>query len=352
MKHCQNPKLFKLSSLAALLLLVLSPGLIIADSKISLVGGGATLPAPLYQKWFRTYNRAHPNVLIDYLPLGSGAGISQFLDKRMDFAGTDVPLSAAEVAKVDGGVVQVPMTAGALVLIYNLKEVDQLKLTREAYTGIFLGTVSRWNDPLIADANPGAPLPDTPIVLVTRSDASGTTYALTRHLSAANPKFADTVGVAKAPVWSKSLKARGNLIRARGNGGIVNMVQAIPGSIGYVEYSHAYLTNVAIANLQNRAGQFVAPNQKTFQITLRKTTIHDDLTVVLTDPAGHGNYPVVTFTWLLARQHSDKSEQQKALKDILRFCLTKGQQDSDKLGYIPLTGDVVTKSLRLLEQIR
>jgi phosphate transport system substrate-binding protein len=323
-----------------------------ADGKISLVGGGATLPAPLYQKWFRAYHKAHPNVVIDYQPLGSGAGISQFLDKRLDFAGTDVPLSNPEAAKVDGGVVQVPMTAGALVLIYNLKEVDQLKLTREAYTGIFLGTVSRWNDPLIADANPSVSLPDTPIILVTRSDASGTSYTLTRHLSAASPEFAKTVGAAKAPVWSKNLKARGNLIRARGNGGIVNMVQAIPGSIGYVEYSHAYLTNIAIAYLENRAGQFVAPDQKIFQITLRDTTIRDDLTVVLTDPASHGNYPVVTFTWLLVRKQSEKSEEQKAIKDLLRYCLTEGQQDSDKLGYIPLAGDVVTKSLQLIEQIK
>ncbi|MGD9067431.1 MAG: phosphate ABC transporter substrate-binding protein PstS [Desulfobacterales bacterium] len=351
MKHPQNQKLLKSRFLAVLLLLVCWPGLMYAGGSVSLVGGGATLPAPLYQNWFRAYNRAHPNVLIDYLPLGSGAGISQFLDQRLDFAGTDVPLSAAETAKVDGGVVQIPMTAGALVLIYNLKEVDHLKLTREAYTGIFLGTVSRWNDPLIADANLGAALPDTPIVLVTRSDASGTTYTLTRHLSAANSKFADTVGVAKAPVWPKSLKARGNLIRARGNGGVVNMVQAIPGAIGYVEYSYAYLTDIAIASLQNRAGQFVAPNQKTFQITLRDTTIRDDLTVVLTDPASHGNYPVVTFTWLLARQQSKNSEEQKAIKDLLRYCLTEGQQGSDKLGYIPLTGDVVSKSLQLIEQI-
>jgi phosphate transport system substrate-binding protein len=351
MKHPQNPKLRKWTTLAVLLMLVLWHGPLMADDKISLVGGGATLPAPLYQKWFRSYNKAHPNVLIDYQPLGSGAGISQFLDKRLDFAGTDVPLTAAEAAKVEGGVIQVPMTAGALVLIYNLKEVDHLKLTREAYTGIFLGTISRWNDPLIADANPDLPLPDTPIILVTRSDASGTTYTLTRHLSAANPKFADTVGVAKAPVWPKKLTARGNLIRARGNGGIVNMVQAIPGAIGYVEYAHAYLTNIAIAFLQNKAGQFVAPNQKTFQITLRDTTIRDDLTVVLTDPASHGNYPVVTFTWLLARQKSEKSKEQEAIKDILRFCLTTGQQDSDKLGYIPLTGDVVSKSLQLIEQI-
>ena len=352
MKYPQNPKRLKWRTLAVLLLLVLWHGPLMADGKISLVGGGATLPAPLYQKWFRAYNRAHPNVLIDYQPLGSGAGISQFLDKRLDFAGTDVPLSDAEAAKVKGGVFQVPMTAGALVLIYNLKEVDQLKLTREAYTGIFLGTVARWNDPLIVDANPGVPLPDTAIILVTRSDASGTTYTLTRHLSAASPEFESTVGVAKAPVWPKKLTARGNLIRARGNGGVVNMVQAIPGAIGYVEYAYAYLTDIAIASLQNRAGQFVAPNQKTFQITLRDTTIRDDLTVVLTDPASHGNYPVVTFTWMLVRKQSEKSEEQKALKDILRYCLTTGQQDSDKLGYIPLTGDVVAKSLQLIEQIR
>jgi phosphate transport system substrate-binding protein len=352
MKPLCNPKSLKCLLLAALLLLVLWPGFIHAGSKISLVGGGATLPAPLYQKWFRAYSRSHSDLIIDYLPLGSGAGISQFLDQRLDFAGTDVPLSAEEAAKVEGGVVQVPMTAGALVLIYNLKGVDKLNLTRDAYIGIFLGAVTRWNDPLIADANPETALPDRPVVLVTRSDASGTTYALTRHLSAARSEFAKTVGVSKAPVWPKDLKTRGNLIRARGNGGVVNMVQAIPGSIGYVEYSYAYLTNVATAHLQNRAGQFVAANQSTFQITLRNTTIRDDLTVVLTDPAGHGNYPVVTFTWLLVRLQAQKTAEQQAIKDLLRFCLTEGQQGSDKLGYIPLAGDVIAKSLQLIEQIK
>jgi phosphate transport system substrate-binding protein len=342
----------KWNTVTVLLLLVLWPGALTAAGKISLIGGGASTPAPLYQKWFRTYNRANPDVLIDYMPLGSGAGISQFLDKRMDFAGTDVPLSAAEAAKVDGGVVQIPMTAAAVVLIYNLEGVDHLKLTRAAYIGIFLGTVSHWNDPLIAAVNPGATLPDTPIILVARSDASGTTHALTRHLSATSPEFAAAVGASKTPVWAKNLKARGNLIRARGNGGIVSMVQAIPGSIGYVEYAHAYLTDLATAHLQNKAGEFVAPDQKTFQSTLRNSTIPDELTVVLTDPAGHGNYPVVTFTWLLLRQQSNNSEKQKALKDIVRFCLTEGQRDSAKLGYIPLTGDVAAKSIQLLEKIR
>ena len=129
------------------------------------------------------------------------------------------------------------------------------------------------------------------------------------------------------------------------------MVQAIPGSIGYVEYSYAYLTDVATAYLQNKAGQFVAADQKAFQLTVRNTTVRDDLTVVLTDPAAHGNYPVVTFTWILVRKQSNKPKEQKALKDILRFCLTTGQEESDKLGYIPLTGDVVAKSLELLEDV-
>ncbi len=351
MKHLQNTKRFEWRALAVLLLMVFWHGPVMADGKISLVGGGATLPAPLYQKWFRAYNTAHPDVLIDYQPLGSGAGISQFLDKRLDFAGSDVPLSAEQVADVEGGAVQIPMTAGALVLIYNVHGVDHLNLTRAAYIGIFLGTVTRWNDPLIAEANPGAPLPDSEITVVTRSDASGTTYAFTRHLSAASPEFEKAVGVAKAPVWPKKLTSRGNMIKARGNGGVVNMVQAIPGSIGYVEYSYAYLTDVATAYLQNKAGQFVAADQKAFQLTVRNTTVRDDLTVVLTDPAAHGNYPVVTFTWILVRKQSNKPKEQKALKDILRFCLTTGQEQSDKLGYIPLTGDVVAKSLELLEDV-
>ncbi len=338
-------------ALAILPALLVWPNSAAADNSISLVGGGASFPAPLYQKWYRTFYKQHPDVLIDYQPLGSGAGISQFMDGRLDFAGTDVPLSQDQVSMVQGGVVQIPMTAGALVLVYNLDGVEDLKLSRKAYTGIFEGEIDRWNHPAIAESNPGANLPDSPIVLVTRSDASGTTYTLTRHLSAVSEKFDKTVGVSTSPVWPEKIKERGNLIRARGNGGVVNMVKALPASIGYVEYSHAYLTELPIAKMENVKGEFVAAGQKTFQGTLREATIPDDLTVVLTDPAFHGNYPVVAFTWLLVRQQSERAEQQKALKELIRYCLTDGQKVNAELGYIPLSDEIARKALQLLEKV-
>src|SRR5271167_3824426 len=169
------------------------------SNSVKLQGAGASFPAPLYLKWFKTYNGAHPDVQVDYQSVGSGSGVKSFMDKTVDFAASDAAMKPEDMAKVEGGVQLIPMTAGSIVLAYNLPDVPNLRLSREAYTGIFLGKVTRWNDPLIAKANPGAKLPDQPINVVVRADSSGTTFVFSKHLATVSPEFDKTVGVNNMP---------------------------------------------------------------------------------------------------------------------------------------------------------
>jgi phosphate transport system substrate-binding protein len=202
-----------------------------AKGNVMLQGAGASFPAPLYAKWFKTYNAAHPEAQIDYQSVGSGSGVKAVIDKTVDFGASDAAMTPDEIAKVDLGVQLLPMTAGSIVLAYNLEGVEDLKLTREAYVGIFLGTVKKWNDKLIADANPGAKLPDREINVVVRADGSGTTYVFTKHLSAISEDFAKSPGVNKQPNWPVGTKAKGNE-------GVAASIMGTPGSIGYLEYGY------------------------------------------------------------------------------------------------------------------
>ncbi len=203
-----------------------------ADAKVKLQGAGASFPAPLYTKWFETYHTMHPKVEVDYQSLGSAAGVTAVIDKTGDFGASDAAMSQEEMAKVDTGVQLLPMTAGSIVLAYNLPGVDHLKLTREAYVGIFLGKITKWNDKAIADANPDAKLPDRDINVVVRSDGSGTTYVFTKHLSAVSEEFAKGPGTGKQPNWPVGSKAKGNE-------GVAAAIKSTRGSIGYLEYGYA-----------------------------------------------------------------------------------------------------------------
>jgi ABC-type phosphate transport system substrate-binding protein len=203
-----------------------------ADAQVKLQGAGATFPAPLYSKWFKGYSASHPNVLVDYQALGSGAGVKDVIEKTVDFGASDAAMLPEEIEKAKGNVQLLPMTAGSIVLAYNLPGVEKLNLTREAYAGIFLGTVMKWNDKVIADANPDAKLPNKDINVVVRADGSGTTYVFTKHLSEISKEFAEKVGVNKQPNWPVGTKATGNP-------GVASSIKQTPGSIGYLEYSFA-----------------------------------------------------------------------------------------------------------------
>jgi phosphate transport system substrate-binding protein len=339
-----------LASLAAAVLVLASlcSSPMAADA-IRLTGAGASFPAPLYQRWFRDYFLAHPEVRVDYQAIGSGGGVANFVEGRLDFAGSDLPLTAAEAEKVAGGVVQLPIAAGAVVVVYNLEGIDGLRLSREAVAGIFLGQVGRWNDPLIRAANPEIALPDAPITLVARADSSGTTYVLTRHLGAVSEEFADTVGVTMTPVWPETLKGRGALIRGQGNGGVAAYVKAVPGAIGYVQYSYGHLTNMQMASLQNQAGEFVAPRSESFAAAVQSFRAELDLSHVA-DPRGPGSYPILTLSWLIARKDYPDAKAE-ALRDVVRYALTEGQKVADLLGYIPLTQQAIGLLLQQVDFI-
>jgi len=205
-----------------------------ANGETMLDGAGATFPKPLYRKWFALYNKAHPEVKIAYQAVGSGPGVKLLMDENVDFGASDAAMTPEEIAKVERGVQFLPMTAGSVVLAYNLPGIDNIKLTREAYAGIFLGKIKKWSDKAIADANQGVMLPDQEIAVVTRTGGSGTSYVFTKHLSAINEEFAKSVGVSTQPKWPVGTKAKGNE-------GVATLIKSSAGSIGYLEYG--YVTN-------------------------------------------------------------------------------------------------------------
>lgn len=300
---------------------------------IKLTGAGASFPAPLYLRWFRDYYKQHPTVKVDYQSTSSSGGIKDLINGRIDFAGSDLRLNDEEQAQVRGGVRQVPMTAGAIVLVYNLDGVTDLKLSRDAIVGILTGRIERWNDPLIANDNPEAALPDHEISVVVRGDGSGTTYHLTRHLSAASPEFAQTIGTTMRPNWPKSLQQRGMLIKGKGNEGVAAFVRAIPSSIGYVQYAYGYLSGMSMAALQNRAGRIIEPSQASFEASLNAISVDPDPNGIA-DPGGDGSYPIIAVSWLLLRHAYQDAGKREALLDVIDYALGPGQAMSEKLGYI------------------
>jgi len=301
---------------------------------VKLQGVGASFPAPIYSKWFKTYSAAHRNVQIDYQSVGSGSGVKSFVDKTVDFGASDAAMKPEDIARVDTGVQLLPMTAGSIVLTYNLAGVDNLKLSRKAYSGIFLGKVTKWNDPLISATNPGVQLPDSPINVIVRADSSGTTFVFTKHLSAINEEFAKSPGTNNMPNWAVGT-------RSKGNEGVTASIKTTPGSLGYIEFGYAKSQNLPMAVLENKSGNYVAPTTESGQAALAATELPADLIAWQSDPEVKDAYPIVTYTWLLCyKQYSDKNKVD-ALKELLNYCLTDGQKDAEALGYIPLPPKVV-----------
>ena len=326
-----------------------------ADVKLN--GSGASFPFPIYSKWFKDFSAAHKDIRVDYQSKGSGAGIQDLINGTVDFAASDAAMKDEEMAKVKQGVVLLPMTAGEIVLIYNLKGVDNLKLSRDAYTGIFSGRISKWNDPLIAKANPGVSLPDKNITVVTRSDSSGTSYVFSGHLSAIDPEFKAAVGQGTSPNWPKS----GKFVAAPKNDGVTAQVQQNEGAIGYVEYGYAKLTKwKQVAELENKAGKFVAPGPESgaaalasaeFPVGTLPNSDVPNLVAWVFDPAGEKSYPIVTLTWMLFYKDQDDAKAE-ALRKLVAYGVGEGQKIADSMGYIPLPENVVQKVLAAAEFVK
>ena len=237
---------------------VLTVAALTAHADTRLIGSGASFPFPIYSAWFKDFSKNTPGATVDYQAKGSGAGIQDFIKRTVDFAASDAAMTDEEIAQVEGGVVLLPMTAGEIVLAYNIPGVGSgLKLPRDVYPDIFLGKITKWNDPRIAAANPGVKLPDLPITVVRRSDSSGTTFVFTKHLSAISEDFKKGPGFGTSVQWPASDK----IVAAPKNDGITATIKQTPGAIGYIEYGYAKLTKAHVAALQNKAGKYVEPEQ-------------------------------------------------------------------------------------------
>ncbi len=305
--------------------------------QVNMIGAGASFPAPLYQRWFQDFSSSSPNIQVDYQSVGSGAGVERFTQQLVDFGASDVAMTDDEIAKVDRGVLMLPITAGSIVLAYNLPDVPNLKLSREAYIGIFLGNVTRWNDPLIAKANPGVNLPDQPITVVHRSDGSGTTGVFTKHLSAISPEWKEQVGEGKTVSWPTG-------IGGAKNDGVTAQIRQTEGAIGYVEYGFAKTaSDVNMAALENSSGNFIEPNVESAKATLEAVTLPENLRAFISDPEGENSYPIVTYTWMLTYKEYPNASTSEALEKTIEYALNEGQAISPELGYIALPDNVRQK---------
>lgn len=330
--------------IATAITLVFSTWVPTVNADVRLQGSGASFPFPLYSKWFRDYSRATKGVRVDYQSKGSGAGIRDFTNGVVDFAGSDAAMNDTEISKLKNGVVLLPVTAGEIVLTFNLRGINEVKMPRDVYPLIFNGEISKWNDPRIVAANPGVNLPDRDITVVVRSDSSGTTYVFTGHLAAISDEFKNSVGQGKAPQWPNNSR----FVRSPKNDGVTATVRQTPGSIGYIEYGYAKLTRATTAMLENKAGNYVSAGPEAGAASLSGADFPEgnlpgsevpDLRAWVTDPAGADAYPIASFTWLLFPENmGEKAPQAKAL---VEWVITEGQKSADAMGYVPLPEDVI-----------
>ncbi|MBD2357801.1 phosphate ABC transporter substrate-binding protein PstS [Tolypothrix sp. FACHB-123] len=311
---------------------------------LSLTGAGASFPAPLYASWFTDLNKKYPNLQVNYQSVGSGAGVEQFIKGTVDFGASDVAMKDEEIQKVQNGVNLLPVTAGGIVLAFNLPDVTELKLPRTVYTDILLGKITSWDDPQIAKANPEAKLPKQPITVVYRSDGSGTTGVFTQHMSAISPEWKTKVGDGKSVKWPVG-------VGAKGNEGVTAQIQQTQGAIGYIEYGYAKQNQLKFAALENKAGKFIVYNDQSAAKTLEAVTLPENLRAFIADPEGADSYPIVSYTWILAYKKYPDAAKAKAMEAMIEYALTDGQKLASELGYIPLPQPVIAKVAAAADQI-
>ncbi len=311
------------------------------SAQTSLTGAGATFPAPIYQKWFNQY-QGIGNVQINYQPNGSGGGIKAVTEGTVDFGASDMPMTDEQLKafkdKNGYGVLLFPTVLGAAVPTYNLPGVTQeLNFTPQVLAGIFLGTIKTWNDPQIAKANAGVKLPEDKIIVVHRSDGSGTTFCWTDYLSKVSPEWKSKVGKNTSVDWPVGLGGKGN-------DGVAGLIKQQKGSLGYVELIYAVKNHLAYGKVQNQAGEFVkADLQSVTAAAGALKTMPADFRVSITDGAGKGVYPISTFTWLLVPQKISDNSKKTALVGFLKWAVTTGQGSVESLDYAKLPQSVVSK---------
>jgi phosphate transport system substrate-binding protein len=326
-------KKFHVAALSVLALAAAVPAL--AAGKMLITGAGATFPFPLYSKWFSDYNKLHPDVQINYQSIGSGGGIKQITEKTVDFGASDAPMTDEEMAKAQG-IQHIPTVLGAVVVVYNVPGLTGLKLTPETISGIFLGKITKWNDPALARDNAGAKLPDAAITVVHRSDGSGTTYVWTDYLAKVSPDWKSGPGSGKSVNWPVGLGGKGNE-------GVTGTVKQTEGAIGYVELAYANQNKLVPAELKNRAGAWVKPSLESVSQSAAAVEMPDDYRVSITDPAGKDAYPIASFTYILVYKDQPDPAKGQALLQFLWWAVHDGEKAAAALDYAPLPKSVVHK---------
>ena len=318
------------------------------SDKVRLEGAGATFPALLYKKWIGLYTAQNPAVVIDYKDVGSGEGVRRFLANSVDFGASDGALTDEQMVGVERGARLVPVTAGMVVLAYRISGLGgDLKLSRDVYADILLRKITKWNDPRIRALNPQLNLPNRSIEVAVRRDGSGTTFAISNHLSTINDEWRRGPGTGYIVDWRGAMQARGNE-------GVAALIKQSEGCIGYVEYAFALRLGLPMAQLQNKAGRYVAPNDRTGQASLASNVkqMPENLRLFLPDPEGEESYPIVSFSWLLLYEKYTDQQKSAALKQFVRWGLSLGQSYSSELGYVPLPSDVASLSRAALDRIQ
>ena len=331
----------KLYPVFALLLLVLPTA---AQTKLN--GAGATFPYPIYSKWFNQYHQEHPEIEINYQSIGSGGGIRQVTVGTVDFGASDGPMSDQQLADAKKKIIHLPTVLGAVVPAYNIPGFKgELKFTPEVIAGIYLGKITTWNDPAIAKANPGVSLPGQSIIVVHRSDGSGTTYIFTDYLSKVSNEWRDSVGKNTSVKWPTGLGAKGNE-------GVAGMVRQMDGAFGYVELIYAVQNNITFGSVKNAAGVFVkASLDSTTAAAASMKAMPADFRVSITNAPGKDAYPIASFTWLLVPADWKDKTKEKVIIDFLSWMLEQGQTMTADLNYAPLPDSVKQKEREAIKTI-
>ncbi len=344
--------MMKRFALAMLLLSLVAAGALMADAPILINAAGATFPYPIYSKWFDVYRQKNPGVQINYASVGSGAGIAQMTNGTVDFGASDGPMNDEQMKnfkdKRGVAVLHFPTVLGAAVPTYNVPKVTaDLNFTQKALAGIYLGTITKWNDPEITGANKGVNLPALDIVVVHRSDGSGTTYIWTDFLSKISPEWASKVGKKTSVNWPVGLGGKGNE-------GVSGLVKQTPGAIGYVELIYVIQNNMTYGQVQNADGKFIKADLASVSAAAAGAakSMPDDFRVSITNAPGPTAYPISSFTWLLIPAKIGDATKRDAIKGFLKWMLTDGQSYNEGLLYAKLPKLVVDKELKAISQIQ
>ena len=340
-------RIVKLFSVLAVLL-VLATVAVAEGGQVLLNAAGATFPYPIYSKWFDQYHQAHSNVQINYQSIGSGGGIRQLLDKTVDFGASDGPMTDDQLKTAAMPILHFPTVLGAAIPSYNVPGVQgDLNFTPEALAGIFLGKITKWNDPAIVSANPGVKLPGDDIVVVHRSDGSGTSYIWTDYLSKVSPEWQQKVGKATSVNWPVGLGGKGNE-------GVSALIQQTPGALGYIELIYAVQNHLPYGKVKNSSGAFVKADLASVSAAAAATAkfMPEDFRVSITNPEGKAAYPISSFTWLLIPAKFTDAAKRDVVKDFLKWMMTDGQNSCEALSYAKLPKEVVAKEMKAITQIQ